>query len=52
MCKKTWKLFLRVEVTLLLDVPGIGEDFSLLVHQLLHVGLEHFDDDVGPLTWW
>jgi hypothetical protein len=29
--QKTWKSFLRVKATLLLDIPSTGEDFALLV---------------------
>jgi hypothetical protein len=49
MCRKIWKSFLRVLATKLLNVPSVGEDFALLVHQLVRVGLEYLDDDVGPL---
>jgi hypothetical protein len=52
MCKKTWKSFLRVKATYLLDVPSVGADFALLVHQLVRARLEHFNNDVGPLPWW
>jgi hypothetical protein len=45
----TWKSFLRVEATKLLDVPSVGEFLVVLVRQLVGAGLEHFDDDIGPL---
>jgi hypothetical protein len=49
--RKTWKSFLRVEATLLLDIPSVGELLAILIRQLVGVGLEHFDDDVGSLPW-
>jgi ATP-dependent protease HslVU (ClpYQ) ATPase subunit len=52
MCKKTRKSFLGVEATQMLDVSSIGEDFPLLVRHLVRAGLEHLDDDIGPLPWW
>jgi hypothetical protein len=30
-----------------LDVPSVGEFFTVLVGQLVHVGLEHLHHDVG-----
>jgi hypothetical protein len=49
--KETWKSFLRVKATYLLDIPSVGELLTVLVRQLAGVGLAHFDDDVGPLLW-
>jgi hypothetical protein len=49
--EKTWKSFLRVEGTWLLDIPSVGELLTVLVRQLVGTGLEHFDDDVGALPW-
>jgi hypothetical protein len=47
--KRTWKSFLRVEATYLLDVPSVGEFFAVLVDQLVSAGLEHLDHDVRSL---
>jgi hypothetical protein len=33
------------------DVPSVGEFLAVLVHQLVGVGIEHFDHDVGSLPW-
>jgi hypothetical protein len=32
-------------------VPSVGEDFTLLVRELVHAGIEHFNDDVGLFPW-
>ena len=33
-------------------VPSIGEDFALLVGQLVGSGLQYLGDDVRPFPWW
>jgi hypothetical protein len=34
-----------------LDVPSVGEFFTVLVGKLVHTGLEYFHHDVGSLPW-
>jgi hypothetical protein len=50
--QKTWKSFLRLEATWLLDIPSVGEFLTFLVRQLVCARLEHLDDNVGPLLRW
>ena len=42
---------LRVETTYLFYVPSVGEDFALLVGQLVGPGSQHSGDNVRPFPW-
>ena len=41
-----------VTATLLLDVPGIDEDFTIDGLKLIGAWSEHLQDDVWSLPWW